>query len=54
MQPPYRSALPQLDGRLWLTDGGIETTLIFREGLEKRICVLEKGVRTLFSADAVF
>jgi len=30
----YRSALPQLDGSLFLTDGGIETTLIFLEGLE--------------------
>jgi S-methylmethionine-dependent homocysteine/selenocysteine methylase len=30
----YRSALPQLDGRLFVTDGGIETTLIFHDGLE--------------------
>jgi S-methylmethionine-dependent homocysteine/selenocysteine methylase len=30
----YRSALPQLEGGLFLTDGGIETTLIFHEGLE--------------------
>ena len=30
----YRSALPQLGGGLFLTDGGIETTLIFHEGLE--------------------
>ncbi len=30
----YRNSLPQLDGRLFLTDGGIETTLIFREGLD--------------------
>ena len=30
----YRSALPQLDGDLFLTDGGIETTLIFHDGLE--------------------
>jgi S-methylmethionine-dependent homocysteine/selenocysteine methylase len=30
----YRTALPQLDGSLFLTDGGIETTLIFHEGLE--------------------
>ena len=29
----YRSHLPQLSGRLF-TDGGIETTLIFHEGLE--------------------
>lgn len=30
----YRSALPQLAGGLFLTDGGLETTLIFHEGLE--------------------
>ncbi|MDQ5819982.1 MAG: homocysteine S-methyltransferase family protein [Actinomycetota bacterium] len=30
----YRGHLPQLDGGLFLTDGGIETTLIFHEGLE--------------------
>ena len=30
----YRTRLPQLDGRLFLTDGGIETTLIFHEGFD--------------------
>src|SRR5688572_23969357 len=30
----YRQHLPQCDGKLFLTDGGIETTLIFLEGLE--------------------
>jgi S-methylmethionine-dependent homocysteine/selenocysteine methylase len=30
----YRSGLPQLEGDLFLTDGGIETTLIFHRGLE--------------------
>jgi homocysteine S-methyltransferase len=30
----YRSDLPQLGGKLFLSDGGIETTLIFNEGLE--------------------
>jgi S-methylmethionine-dependent homocysteine/selenocysteine methylase len=30
----YRTKLPQLDGDLFLTDGGIETTLIFHQGLE--------------------
>ena len=29
----YRHLLPQLEDRLFLTDGGIETTLIFHEGL---------------------
>jgi len=27
--PKYRDALPQLGGDFFLTDGGIETTLIF-------------------------
>ena len=30
----YRQQLPQLDGELFLTDGGIETTLIFHQGLD--------------------
>jgi S-methylmethionine-dependent homocysteine/selenocysteine methylase len=30
----HRHHLPQCDGKLFLTDGGIETTLIFLEGLE--------------------
>ncbi len=32
--PKYRSSLPQRTGTLFLTDGGIETTLIFHEGLD--------------------
>lgn len=32
--PRYRSALPQLGGGLFITDGGIETTLIFIDGLD--------------------
>jgi S-methylmethionine-dependent homocysteine/selenocysteine methylase len=30
----YRKALPQLDDRLFLTDGGIETVLIFHDGFD--------------------
>jgi S-methylmethionine-dependent homocysteine/selenocysteine methylase len=30
----YRSRLPQLGSNIFLTDGGIETTLIFHEGLD--------------------
>ncbi len=30
----YRVSLPQRSGNLFLTDGGIETTLIFQEGLD--------------------
>jgi homocysteine S-methyltransferase len=33
MQSVYRKALPQLKGELFLTDGGIETSLIFNDGL---------------------
>ena len=29
-----RAPLPQLDGRTFITDGGMETVLIFRDGLE--------------------
>ena len=28
----YRNRLPQLGDRLFLTDGGLETTLVFHEG----------------------
>lgn len=30
----YRSDLPQLSGRTFLTDGGLETTLVFQNGIE--------------------
>lgn len=30
----YRNALPQLSAKLFLTEGGIETTLVFHEGVE--------------------
>jgi S-methylmethionine-dependent homocysteine/selenocysteine methylase len=32
--PQYRDHLPQLDADVFLTDGGIETTLIFDDGLD--------------------
>ncbi|WP_223861566.1 hypothetical protein [Geminicoccus harenae] len=32
--PRYRHDLPQLGGDLFLTDGGLETTLIFQEGMD--------------------
>ncbi|MEM8844313.1 MAG: homocysteine S-methyltransferase family protein [Pseudomonadota bacterium] len=32
--PKYRANPPQLSGDLYLTDGGIETTMIFHEGFE--------------------
>lgn len=30
----YRHRLPQLDGTLFITDGGLETTMLFHEGFE--------------------
>jgi hypothetical protein len=33
-KPLYRNKLPQLSGDLFLTDGGLETTLIFHEGID--------------------
>lgn len=30
----YRHHLPQLDGGLFMTDGGLETTLVFHEGID--------------------
>lgn len=32
--PNYRTGLPQMGGRPFLTDGGIETTLVFQGGLD--------------------
>ena len=32
--PRHRDRLPQLDGTRLLTDGGLETTLVFHQGLD--------------------
>src|SRR5690349_6979312 len=32
--PKYRSNLPLLSGKLFLTDSGLETTLIFHDGID--------------------
>jgi S-methylmethionine-dependent homocysteine/selenocysteine methylase len=32
--PKYRHRLPQLSGGLFLTDGGLETSLIFHDGID--------------------
>lgn len=32
--PRYRHRLPQLEGALFITDGGLETTMLFHEGFE--------------------
>jgi homocysteine S-methyltransferase len=33
-QAKYRHALPQLQGGWFLTDGGLETTLVFHHGID--------------------
>jgi S-methylmethionine-dependent homocysteine/selenocysteine methylase len=49
----YRQALPQLDGGLFITDGGIETSLIFNDGFDLpdfaafHLLRSEKGERAL-------
>lgn len=49
----YRSSLPQLGGTLYLTDGGLETTMIFHRGLDLPFfCAIdlmrsERGVKEL-------
>ena len=49
----YREGLPQLEGGLFLTDGGIETSLIFHQGLDLPLFAAfdllkdEKGTRAL-------
>lgn len=30
----YRNSLPQLNGKLFITDGGLETTLVFHDGID--------------------
>lgn len=30
----YRDALPQMNGKIFFTDGGLETTLIFHDGID--------------------
>ncbi len=32
--PRYRNNLPQLNGNFFLTDGGLETSVIFQEGID--------------------
>ncbi|MDW3223938.1 MAG: homocysteine S-methyltransferase family protein [Paracoccaceae bacterium] len=42
----YRNALPQLDGTPMITDGGLETTLIFQEGLDLPLFAAFKALET--------
>lgn len=51
--PRYRDRLPQLDGALYLTDGGIETDLIFNEGLELPLFAAVDLIRTAEGRGAI-
>ena len=48
-----KSRLPQLDGGLFLTDGGIETTLIFQEGFDLPLFAAFHLLRTDRGIDAL-
>jgi homocysteine S-methyltransferase len=41
--PLYRNALPQLGEKIFLTDGGLETTLVFLDGVELRASPLSRS-----------
>jgi len=49
----YRNALPQLSGRPYLTDAGIETDLIFNHGIEIREFASHTLLETKEGRDAV-
>ena len=49
----YRQGLPQLGNQLFLTDGGIETTLIFHEGLDLPYFAAFHLLRTREGTDAL-
>ena len=42
----YRNALPQLAGKQMITDGGLETTLIFQEGIDLPLFAAFKALET--------
>ncbi|WP_342076858.1 homocysteine S-methyltransferase family protein [Yoonia sp. SS1-5] len=42
----YRNALPQLAGKQMITDGGLETSLIFRDGIELPLFAAFKALET--------
>lgn len=42
----YRNALPQMAGKQMITDGGLETTLIFQEGIDLPLFAAFKALET--------
>ena len=50
----YRETLPQSSNELFLTDGGIETTLIFDEVAEVEVwlSVMSSSIRAVYLTDS--
>jgi homocysteine S-methyltransferase len=53
MQAKYRHALPQMGADIFLTDGGLETTLIFHDGIELPHFAAFDLLRTLEGREAL-
>ncbi|MEX0348940.1 MAG: homocysteine S-methyltransferase family protein [Paracoccaceae bacterium] len=49
----YRNALPQLSGQQMLADGGLETTLVFHEGIELPLFAAFKALETEQGIEAI-
>lgn len=49
----YRNALPQLAGKKMITDGGLETTLVFLEGIDLPLFAAFKALETEAGMKAV-
>jgi len=49
----YRNALPQLNGTQMITDGGLETTLIFKDGIELPLFAAFKALENDAGLNAV-
>lgn len=49
----HRNALPQLNGKLMLTDGGLETWMIFKKGIDLPLFAAFKALETQEGTDAI-
>ena len=49
----YRNALPQLNGKLMLADGGLETWLLFQKGIDLPLFAAFKALETQEGMDAI-
>lgn len=49
----YRNALPQLNGQQMLADGGLETTLVFHDGIDLPLFAAFKALETAQGVEAI-